>query len=395
MEQVRLQNLNYAAEQLGASIAEAELKAAHVFNDFTLGVEYADNDERNKMMGRSLSVELSRTFSPGKRGARIDLARSEKELNAALLEDYFHTLRAEATLAYLHALAKYELCLVKESAYSHMRLLAEGDSIRFHLGQITQADATRSKLEAGIIYNELVQAQAELHNACLSLALWTGETDPRICVPADRLRLDERVFDLDELIRTALANRADLAAALKNVDVAEKALKVTRRERNMDFDLALGYNYNTEVRNEIAPAPQFNGVTLGVAVPLKFSNLNKGAVKAAEYRVRQAEINCRQAEMEIRNGVMQRFAQHRAMLEQVKNYDKGLLQQARSVVDGKTYSYQRGETSLLEALDARRTYDDLQAGYIETLHDCMAALVELERSAGIWDVKILPADGEQ
>jgi cobalt-zinc-cadmium efflux system outer membrane protein len=389
MERVQRQNPGYAAEQLGVSVAEAELKAAHVFNDFTFGVEYADNDERHKQMGRSVSAELSRTFSPGKRSARIDLARSEKELNGALLEDYFHTLRAEATLAYLHALARQELCRIRQRAFDHMHQLAGADSIRFHLGEIAQIDATRSSLEAGIMYNELIRAQSELHDACLALALWTGDGDSRaVHVPQGQLRVDGRAFDLDELLETAVANRADLAAAMRSVDVAAKALTVARRERNVDFDVALGYSHNTRVRNEIAPAPQFNGVTLGVAIPLKLSNLNRGAVSAAGYRLRQAEINRRRAEQEVRNGVMQRYARYGAALAQVRNYDRGLLQQAEAVIEGKRYSYRRGETSLLEVLDAQRTYDDLQAGYVETVYDCIVSLVELERSAAIWDLRI-------
>jgi len=41
----------------------------------------------------------------------------------------------------------------------------------------------------------------------------------------------------------------------------------------------------------------------------------------------------------------------------------------------------------LEILNAQRTYDEVQAQYIETLFNYNAALVELERSCGIWDIK--------
>ena len=89
MELVWKQNIDYAAEKLNFNVAEAELKAARVFNDVVFGVEYADNDEKNMLMGHSLSAELSKTFSFGRRQANIDLTRSEKELTEALLEDFF------------------------------------------------------------------------------------------------------------------------------------------------------------------------------------------------------------------------------------------------------------------------------------------------------------------
>ena len=65
-----------------------------------------------------------------------------------------------------------------------------------------------------------------------------------------------------------------------------------------------------------------------------------------------------------------------------------MLHAAQEVIDGKIYSYNRGEVSLLEVLDAQRTYDDVQAQYIETLFNYSAALVELEKSAGGWDVEL-------
>jgi len=389
IELVWKQNLNYAAEKLNVDIAKAEVKAAKVFNDPELAVEYADNDDRTMQMGRSVAVELSKTFSPGRRSANIHLAESEKELNDALLDDYFHSLRAEATLAYLETIKQAALFHVKEDSYHNIKQLAESDSLRFALGKITKLNVVQSSLEAGVAYNDLIQARSELYNAYTSLGLWTGEFNHEILhIPKGTLAVQEHIFDTEQLLQTALDNRADLEAAMKNVDVAQKALKVTKRERNMEFDLALGYNYNTEVRNDIAPAPRFNGVTVGVAVPLKFSNFNKGAVRAAEYKAKQAEINYRQVELEVQMSVMQSLRDYKSKLEQVRQYDNGLLSDAKAVLDGKIYSYDRGETSLLEVLDAQRTYNELHEMYIETLYNCIASLIELERNSGIWDITI-------
>jgi cobalt-zinc-cadmium efflux system outer membrane protein len=156
----------------------------------------------------------------------------------------------------------------------------------------------------------------------------------------------------------------------------------------MDFDLAVGYNYNTEVHNEIAPAPKFNGVTVGVAVPLKFSNANKGAIRASEFRKQQAELNYQQAELEVQTSVMQSLRQYLSLLEQVKRYETGMLDNAKTILDGKIYSYERGETSRLEVLVAQQTYDELRTTYIETVFNSFVALIELERNVGIWDIAI-------
>ena len=386
MERVAEGNLEYASEKLNVPAAKAEVTAAKVFNDPNLSVSYFNNENNSLQMGEGVEVELSKTFSFGKRGANISLARSESELTEALLADYFRNLRADATIAYMEALKQHELYKVKENAYENIRTLAESDSIRFSLGQIREVDATQSRVEAGVLRNELLQAGAELKNAFSNLNFLTGtfSTDT-LFHPEAELRTEPRDFILADLITAASEGRTDLVAALKNKEVAARALKVARRERNTDVDLSIAVSRNARVYNEEAPAPPFTGVTAGIAVPLKFSNFNKGTVRVARYR-EQAQY--KQALLQVQTEVMQAYRNYQSFAEQVNHYEDGLLRQAREVMDGKIYSYNRGEVSLLEVLDAQRTYDEVQAQYIETLFNYSSALVELERSAGIWDIEI-------
>ncbi|RHJ92606.1 TolC family protein [Parabacteroides bouchesdurhonensis] len=389
MEKVTAGNLEYAAEKLNVNVSEAGIVAAKVFNDPNLSVSYSNNEDHTLQMGQSVEVELSKTFSFGKRGAGIALARSESELSKALLADYFRNLQADATISYMEALKQNELYNVKQNAYDNIRKLAESDSIRFSLGQIREIDAMQSRVEAGILHNELVQAGAELHNSFSNLNLLMGTlSHDTLYQPKAALHTDLRTFVLDDLISTASENRTDLVAALKNKEVASRELRVARRERNTDVDLSIAVSRNNRVRNEEAPAPPFTGVTAGIAIPLKFSNFNKGSVHAARFREQQAELQYQQALLQVQTEVVQAYRNYQSFADQVKQYENGLLRQAREVIDGKIYSYNRGEVSLLEVLDAQRTYDDVQAQYIETLFNYSAAYVELERSAGIWDVEL-------
>ncbi len=389
MERVVEGNLEYASEKLNLPVARAGVTAAKVFNDPNLSVSYFNNENNSLRMGEGVEVELSKTFSFGKRGANISLARSESELAETLLADYFRNLRADATIAYLEALKQQELYEVKENAFENIRTLAESDSIRFSMGQIREVDATRSHVEAGILRNELLQAETELRNVCSNLNFLAGTSGmDTLFHPDAELRMDPRDFILADLVAAASEGRTDLVVALKNREVAARALKVARRERNTDVDLSIAVSRNARVYNEEAPAPPFTGVTAGIAVPLKFSNFNKGAVRAARYREQQAEIRYKQALLQVQTEVMRAYRNYQSKAEQVGHFENGLLRKAREVMDGKIHSYNRGEVSLLEVLDAQRTYDDIQARYIETLFDYSSALVELERSAGIWDIEI-------
>ena len=382
-------NLGYAAEKLNVPAAQAEVTAAKVFNDPNLSVSYYNNENNTLQMGEGVEVELSKTFTFGKRGANIALAKSEQALAEALLADYFRQLRADATVTYLEALRQQRLYQVKQRTYEHMRQLAESDSLRFRLGEIREVDATQSLVEAGVLRNELAQAQSELYRAFSDLRLMMGSfgTDT-LFVPEGELQLPARSFVLAELLDEAMRERTDLVVASRNKEVASKALKVTRRERNTDVDLSIAVSRNARVHNEEAPAPPFTGVTAGIAIPLKFSNFNKGSVRAARFREQQAELQYQEACLTVQTEVMQAYRTYEVCSQQVEAYDNGLLRQAAEVMEGKNYSYQRGEVSLLEVLGAQRTYDDVQAQYIETLFNYSVALVELERAVGLWDITL-------
>ena len=382
-------NLGYAEEKLNVPAAQAEVTAAKVFNDPNLSVSYYNNENNTLQMGEGVEVELSKTFTFGKRGANIALAKSEQALAEALLADYFRQLRADATVTYLEALRQQRLYQVKQRTYEHMRQLAESDSLRFRLGEIREVDATQSLVEAGVLRNELAQAQSELYRAFSDLRLMMGSfgTDT-LFVPEGALQLPARSFVLAELLDEAMRERTDLVVASRNKEVASKALKATRRERNTDVDLSIAVSRNARVHNEEAPAPPFTGVTAGIAIPLKFSNFNKGSVRAARFREQQAELQDQEACLTVQTEVMQAYRMYEVCSQQVEAYDNGLLRQAAEVMEGKNYSYQRGEVSLLEVLDAQRTYDDVQAQYIETLFNYSVALVELEQAVGLWDITL-------
>ncbi|MDR0814980.1 MAG: TolC family protein [Bacteroidales bacterium] len=389
MDKVTKGNLEYAAEQLNVQVSEAEIVAAKVFNDPNLAATYYYNENNSLQMGEGFEFELSKTFSFGKRSAGIALANNQKELTEAVLADYFRNLRAAATVSYLEALKQEELYRVKQESYNDFRQLAVSDSIRFVLGKIKELDATQSKLEAGIMYNELLQAKVELYNAFADLNLLTGSAEnTALYQPNASMKLEPRLFILSSLVSTAVDNRTDVIVARKNSQLASGELLVTRRERNTDIDVSLGLSKNARVYNDEAPAPPFTGISAGLSIPLKFSNFNKGAVKAAQFREQQAEVQYQQVQLQVQTEVMQAYRSYLSLAEQLKRFENDMLDKAKEVLEGKRYSHQRGEVSLLEVLDAQRTYNDVKVQYIETLFNYCVAVVELEKSAGIWDVNL-------
>ena len=384
MELVKTKNLEYAAEKLNINIAEAALKASKIFSDPIISVDVSTETDKSVRTGYGFTSELVKTVDlGGERKARIDLFSSEKDLTSALLADYFRNLQAEATLFYLEAMKHRQLFIVRNNSYQTMKKLAEADSIRFRLGSIMEIDAIQSKLETGILLNEMIHAISEWKNALSDISMLTGVfMYDTLFLPSSHLHDVSRDFRLNDLITEAQNNRADLQAAFQNKTVSQKALLLIKKGRNTDIDLKLGFS-NLYLVGGTSSSP---GVYGGVALPLKFSNFNKGEMKMAELRVEQSERFYDQAELKIKNEVTQSWENYYDYCRQVENFNNGLLEDAENVRKGKIYSYQRGETSLLEVLNAQRTYNEIQTTYYETLFYQAAALVKLEKAAGIWDI---------
>lgn len=377
-------NLGYACEQLEMPISKAEIKAAHMINDVSLSASYSNNQNPTLQMGQGVEVELGKTISFGKRRANILLAENRSLLAEALLNDYLRNLRADATLAWLEALKQQELYKVKENAAVTMAGLAHADSLRFALGEIGEIDALQSRLECGIIRNEMLAARAELFNALNALNLYTSSFSiDTLLQPSESLSTERHLVTLQPLVAQAMNNRSDLVAAMHERNIAYDELRVTKRERNTDIDVSLTCGYNSVVLNEEAPAPAFHSVSAGITVPIPFSHFNKGEIRAAEMRTQQAEMNYKAAQLEVQTEVMQAYRTYLAYTEQMAHYNTGLLKAAEDVLKGKIFSYEHGDVGLIEVLDAYRTYDELKTQYVETLHAQCVAWVELQRAVGI------------
>jgi len=381
-------NLGYIAGQLNISITEAELNASRALPDPEISVAYSNNEDKTLQMGQSLETVMSYPVNTGnKRSAGISMARSRHELSQLLADSYFQNLRADAALNYFTGVKTQKIHQLQKEIYIQLSELARADSIRFITGEGTELDALQSSLEARAQLSEVYQSNTDLTNALLNMMLFKGkEFADTIVFPSDDFLYRKREFSLDSLLISASNNRADLMAAIKNNEVSDRNLRLLKTTRAFEFNLEAGYSYNSVVRNEIAPAPEYNGFSAGISFPLKFSNLNRGSLKAAELAMKQSHILYDEIRLQIATEVIQSYNDFITQKMKVEHYNLGLIRDAERILQGRIYSYQHGESGLLDVLNAQRTYIDLQLNYINTLFDYTKSLVEIERSAGIWDL---------
>ena len=366
-------NLSLLVEKYNVRIADAEIAAVKVMPDPELS--FGGSEE-------TYFLELGYTLELGnKRGARVRHAKSEAELAKLVLEQFFQELRAEATDAFLDAILQRELLSVKQSSYSYMLQLSKSDSIRFRMGEINENDARQSKLEAATLLNEVYGQEAEYKTSLAILNQYMGKTIDTLNIPIGEWNNLSRDYMLSNLITIAADNRADLMAAKKNNEVASNLLKLVRAERWMDLGLTIGYE-----RDWSGLLPSRDMINAGITIPLKFSNFNKGSMKTAKFAVEQSRYEAENTYLQMQTEVSQAFFQYEAIKKQVKQYESGLLEDSKKVLEGILYMYARGETSILDVLIAQRTYNEVQEQYLETMKGHASALVDLEKTCGIWDI---------
>jgi len=390
IKNVREKNVEYIVEKYNVNIAEANAQAARVIPDIELSFGYDNNQDWSMQMGQSYSAELGYTFAlGGNRRARMAVARSEQQMSEALVEDFFRNLRADATLAYLDALRQKQLVGLALSSYQSMKDLARADSLRFALGDIAEVDAMQSRLEATTMMTDYFQIEADYKNMLSELTVFEGGTasiDDVADVRAVWANDVRATHALPLLINLAQENRADLRAAIRNRELSAANLRLAKANRAMELGLNIGFAHNTAALNEEAPSPKHHTLSAGITIPLRFSNINKGELRAAQYTQQQSEAQYDAVLMQIRKEVEQCYNNYLSACRQAELYQNSTLSDATTILEKKKYSYSRGETSLLEVLDAQRTANEVFQNYYETLFNANASLVELCRAVGIWDL---------
>ncbi|MBN9385499.1 MAG: TolC family protein [Chitinophagaceae bacterium] len=389
LHQVGKNNLGYTAQKFNISMAEADIETARIFPDPELSIGAFNNQNESLKLGYGFNGGLSENFElGGKRKARVNLAQSQLALSKAQVDDYFRNLRADATAAYFQAIQQKYLYQVTLASYRVMRSLADADSIRYRAGAIMEIDARQSKLEANSLMNDLLRSEADWKNALLQLGTMTGKQRiDTFLIPTGSFDSLDRNFDLGTLIVTAQNNRADLKAALENKNISLRSLQLAKANRKIDLGVSVGATYNSVSHNDIAPTPAYTNTSVGVAIPLKFSNKYKGELHHAQFAIQQSDVQYGDVELQIQTEVTQAYINYQAVRKQVGQFRAGMLTEAKRVLDGKIYSYRRGETSLLEVLNAQRTYNDVQQSYYQTLNNYALSLIDLERASGIWDIQ--------
>lgn len=317
-----------------------------------------------------------------KRGLRRDAARAALEAARLGRADAQRTLQFQLKQQFLQASlateqARFARNLMETSART--RGLMER---RYGAGAISEADLAKTQVAELEAMQQLDQAQTQLAAAKAAVAFLLGSQDPATDLELDTSALQYRpgvsLGTFDGLYQAARENRPDLRALDRQVERADSTLALARRQRFPDISLSGTYSQEGSGQNAIQPPT----LTFSAQLPLPIFYQQQGEVRKAEADLRAQVLQRGKVRALVAQDVSQAFAAWQGGQKLVERMQGRILERAKVARDLVRIQYEKGAASLLELLDAERTYIAVHAEYMQDLALYWTSVAQLEQAVG-------------
>ncbi len=316
-----------------------------------------------------------------KRVLRVDAARN---MERSVLNDASEVLRQQQLLArnayadLQQAQGKLELLAGLAELFSRTYSAAQA---RLKAGDLASADVARVQVDFERAQNDLRVAQAELSRAQFALAYLVADE-----AAAPTLRASDpwpvaslpAAAQMQRAIADYIENRPDVLSAKAKIEATERLRDLARSQRTRDVSIGAQY--------ERYPGTlPVNSIGVGLSFPLLIGNDYSGDIQRAEVD-RYAAMDALDKARAVATTEISRAASDlRAAAERRARYEGSLIAAAQRSAEAAEFAFQRGATSVLEVLDARRT---LRAVQLEAL----AAHTEYTKALHAWRASLQASD---
>ena len=292
---------------------------------------------------------------------RSQVADNERTLTFQVASQFIGVLLAESTLD----LAQQDL-----KSYQNTVDIAE---IRYRSGAISQDDYLKIKLQLLQFQNDFAQAQLAKVQALSDLRQLLGyESVPVNYDVAGPFEYQAVKLTLEDLQMKALQNRPDLRAAQQGVTAANSQYELQKAIGKQDVTVQTNYTHVNGI----------NGVSFLASIPLPIFNRNQGEIARTRFAITQSQELEKAANNQVMTDVHDAYYGLQTNDQVVQLYLSGYLAEAQADRDIAEYSYQRGAASLIDFLDAERSYRATQLAYRQTLASYLLALEQLREAVG-------------
>lgn len=316
---------------------------------------------------------VSYLFERGKkRQHRLQAARDVTAVTRSQVADTGRALTYSVASQYINVeLAESTLALAQQDLKSFQQTVDIANT-RYKDGDISEDDLLKIKLQ-------LLQFQADVSAA--QLARVQGLSDLRQLLGYESVPADFDVapnFDyqpvtgnLDDFEAKALQSRPDLRAAQQGVTAANSQYQLQKAIGKRDVTGQVNYTHL-----------EFNEISLFGQVQLPIFDRNQGEIARAGYAITQAQEQEKFTQGQVYTDVHDAYENLRSNDGIVALYRTGYLDEAQQDRDISEYAYHRGAASLLDFLDAERSYRAVQLGYRQALAAYLLAVEQLREAVG-------------
>ena len=322
--------------------------------EFDLGVGYLF--ERGHKRQRRLKAAQDQTAV-----TRAQVEDAERTLTFNVAQQFIAVLLAESTLQFAEQdLKGFQQTVDLAQTQYTSGYISEGDYLKIKLQLLQfQTDVSSSRLAK-------VQALAALRQ---SLGYDAVPADYDVIGDLSYVPVKQQLEDLEA---EALKDRPDLRASELGITSAQSQIMLAKA--NGKQDVSAGFTY-THTAGE-------NSSGISVSIPLAFFDRNQGEIARTRYALTQAQQTERAASDQVLSDLTDAYNALRSNDEVVHLYTSGYLKQAQDSRDISQYAYKRGAASLLDFLDAERSYRAVQLAYRQALSSYMTSLEQLKEAVG-------------
>jgi cobalt-zinc-cadmium efflux system outer membrane protein len=392
METALRNNRNLQAQRKKIAQMQGRLLQSKLFGNPQLQVEYSTGSVFDNPEESSFSTAITQTLElGGKRSRRIKVAELELQKAKAEVADQERQFIAEIKTRFaegLEAIARLEATRqILELSEKNFNII----NVKFQEGEASQLELGLLFVEKNRVVAEQVIEQNSVRKAVSSLRLLAAIASSDLKLTGD-LR-DVRVkYGLQEAIGLAMQNRPDLLQAELEVKQADVEIQLAKAESIPDLDLWLGYSqeksgfdqFGLDADGQLV-ALQETDRTLagGISFLFPFFNRNQGTLKASIAAKEAAETRWKAQQDLVRWEVTNAYATYEVALRVVELYEKSILDQSKKNLEITQAAFELGELRLLDVLNERQRYIDVQKTYTSALKDYYVSVVEIEKVIGI------------
>jgi cobalt-zinc-cadmium efflux system outer membrane protein len=321
---------------------------------FDIGIGYLF--ERGKKRQHRLQAAKDATAV-----TRAQVTDNERQLTFNVSQQFISCLLAQSTL---------DLAIQDHDSFQKTVEISEA---RYKAGDMSESDLLKVKLQ-------LLQFQAEVSTARLAkVQALTGlrQALGYESVP-DNFDVDGELdylpihAGLDDLKSLALRSRPDLQAAHLSVNAAQSQESLAEAIGKRDLNASFNYTHTAGINSG---AFFFN-------IDLPIFDRNQGEIARTRYAITQSQELQNETSQQVLTDVVDAYEAVRSNDQIIQLYRGGYVDQAKESRDITEYAYKRGAASLLDFLDAERTYRANQLAYRQALASYMTALEQLRQAAG-------------